>query len=306
MWKKRRTKKQVDKLITKNMGDTPLQSWEAFIHPTDKGTLSALKKIPLFDKACSKLISTIGEPVYRVRDMSSKIRITDKQLSRVYHMTESICHKIGIEMPTLYLELNRNPNAYTYGTEAFSITMTSGLLECLADDELYAVLAHECGHIACQHVLYHTVGGLLLGGGTIGMSAINDILGSTLLGGLIKAAAETSLQLAFYHWKRCSELSADRIAVYCCRDAAPVIKTMMRLSGGTSHINAEIDMELFLSQAEDYETMLTDKKINKALEFLLVYDETHPLTAVRAYEAQKFAASDEFKEIALKASAASV
>ena len=37
--------------------------------------------------------------------------------------------------------------------------------------------------------------------------------------------------------------------------------------------------------------------VNKGFEFLLTKNGTHPLLAVRAYEAQKFANSDEFKKI---------
>jgi Zn-dependent protease with chaperone function len=82
--------------------------------------------------------------------------------------------KIGIEMPELYLELNRDPNAYTYGTEKFTLVINSGLIECLQDDEIYAVLAHECGHIACKHGLYHTIGGMVLQGGAIGLNELSN------------------------------------------------------------------------------------------------------------------------------------
>ena len=72
---------------------------------------------------------------------------------------------------------------------------------------------------------------------------------------------------------------------------------MMRLSGGTTHIDSEIDRELSISQAENYQQITTESKVNKALEFLLTKDNEHPLLAVRAYEAQQFANSEEFENI---------
>ncbi len=234
-------------------------------------------------------------------NMSSKIRITEQQLPKVYFMVQSICNKIGIEMPELYLELNREPNARTYGTEKFTIVIHSGLLECFQDDELYAVLAHECGHIACKHGLYHTIGGLVLSGGEFGLHELGSYLnGKGLLGGWagsIVSTVDSALELALFHWYRCSEFSADRVAIICCGSAEPVIETMMRLAGGTTHIDAQINKEAFILQATDYIKCMEDDKINKGLEFLMTKNNTHPLLSVRAYEARKFVESDEFKKI---------
>ena len=108
----------------------------------------------------------------------------------------------------------------------------------------------------------------------------------------------TTLIRLLYHWYRCSELSADRIAVICCGSAIPVIETMMRLAGGTTHIDSEINKDLFISQAADYKQIIDESKVNKALEFLLTKDNEHPLLAIRAYEAQQFAVSEEFLSIA--------
>jgi len=261
---------------------------DCYLHEADKLALTALKKIPLFDKLCSKVISTINEPIYYVLDMSQKVQITDKQLPFVYHMVESISKKLGISMPALYLELNREPNAYTYGDKEISISITSGLLECLEKDELYAVLAHECGHIACRHVLYTTIGRFIINTSEKGLSFLDN--------GLIGSLVSIPLELAFSYWQRCSELSADRAAVVCCEDALPLIKSMMRLSGGTVHFN-EIDKDLFITQAEAYHEFISKHKSNKALEYMLTYWRTHPLHSVRAYEAQQWFESEEYQSI---------
>lgn len=289
-----KAKRWAKKIVRKNQSQTDPIDCEKYIHKTDRLALEALKKIPLFDTMCSKILSVIDEPVRNIEDMSSKIHITEYQVPKVYYMVQSICNKIGIDMPNIYLKLDREPNACTYGTEQISITINSGLLECLDDDELYAVLAHECGHIACRHVLYHTIGILLLNGGSMGLRKLENILSSGLVGSIVTSAIDSALELAFYHWLRCSELSADRVAVMCCESAEPVIKSMMRLAGGTTHIGSEIDMDLFVAQAENYQSLVEENKVNKALEFWMTFDSTHPLLAVRAYEAKNWAESDEY------------
>ncbi len=142
---------------------------------------------------------------------------------------------------------------------------------------------------------------MVLGVGKISLHELGDMLiGKGLVGNIVNgaiSAVDSALKLALYHWYRCSELSADRVAIICCGGSAPVIETMMRLAGGTTHIDSEINKELFISQAENYQEIITESKVNKALEFLLTKDSEHPLLAVRAYEAQQFAASEEFKAL---------
>lgn len=290
-WKARRW---VKKIVKKNNAtQTPIRC-DDYIHPTDKSALDALKKIPLFDKLCGKLVSIRSELQFSIENMASHVHITEHQLPHIYFMVKSICTKLGIDMPDLYLKLDRTPNAYTVGSDTHFIVIHSGLLECLEEDELYAVLAHECGHIACKHVLYHTVGRIILQGGNLGLGKLDALLNSTLIGSLITQAAMSSLELAYYHWSRCSELSADRIAVLCCEDANPVIESMMRLAGGSASLQYEIDRELFLQQAVTYKQQTSEKKAKKALEFLTTTHDSHPLLAVRAYEANEFAKTPEF------------
>ena len=300
LFKKIKATRWTKKRISENLKVSSPVNCEEYIHDADRKALAALKKIPLLDKFCSKVLSVINDTQRNLIDMSSKVHITERQLPKIYSMVKSICNKIGIEMPELYLELNRDPNAYTYGYEKYTIVVTSGLLECLEDDEIYAVLAHECGHIACKHGLYHTIGALILNGGYIALNELSNLFNKGIVGSIVSgvvSAVDNALELAFYHWYRCSEFSADRVAVICCGSATPVIETMMRLAGGTTHIDSEIDTDLFIAQATDYQQLTDDNKLNKTLDFLLTKNNTHPLLAVRAAEAKKFAETEIFKKI---------
>ena len=293
-----KAKKWVKKQMKKNLSTATPIDCERFIHEADKRSLSALKKIPLLDTVCSKIMSILQDTQRDIINMSGKIHITKQQYGQIYAMVESICKKIGIEMPKLYLELNREPNAYTYGTEKPTLVIHSGLIECLEEDEIYAVLAHECGHIACKHMLYHTIGGLLIDGGELGLDELKGLIRPKGILGMLTdgvvTAIDSTLELAFFQWLRWSELSADRVAVICCGGAKPVVETMMRLAGGTIHLDAEISMEQFAAQATEYQQLLSENKVNKLLEFWLTRRTTHPLLAVRAYEALQFEKTEEF------------
>ncbi len=261
---------------------------QEYLHDYDRKALRDLKEIPAFDKICSKFVQLFDEKTSNMTDMASKVRLSEEQIPRIYNMLPGICKKLGIDdVPPLYLELDRMPNAYTYGDKKPAITITTGLLECLSDEEIYAVLAHECGHIACKHVLYHTIGKLILNDGL-------ELLGG---GSFITATVALSLKLAFFNWMRCSDFSADRAAAICCGKSEPVVQTMMRLAGGTSHISDEINQDLFIAQAADYEQIRNKSKLNKFVEFAIISNQTHPLLSVRAHETSKWIDSEQYKAI---------
>ncbi len=286
--KNRKARKWTKKRIAKNVKTSNPVDYKAYLHSTDEAALENLKKIPFFDTLCGKFIEVFNERIWHVENMANNVRVSKEQCPRVYRMVESICVKLGIVMPELYIQLSRYPNAYTYGNKKVFITVTSGLLECFNDDELYAVLAHECGHIACRHVLYKTMARIILGGGEYGLSFLDKSLIAKLI--------TVPLKAAFYHWERCSELSADRAAVICCGDSTPVVKTMMRLAGGIADIDKELDVDLFVAQAADYKE-LTESKANKFIEYFIHGADSHPLLAMRARKAREWESSKEYQRI---------
>ena len=254
-----------------------------FIHENDKKALDALKSIPGFDQLTKAFMKVFSERTMKILNMSSKVRLSPEQCPRIYNLLVPICEKFAIPVPELYLELDRNPNAYTSGDTTIYITVTSGLLELLTDDEIQAVLAHECGHIICHHVLYHTMGRVVLNGAAA-------FLG---LGQLVS----TALSVAFSYWMRCSEFSADRAAAVFCGGPDRVVDVMLRLAGGTTDVASEINAQLFMEQAKDYEDYVDDSNWNKILEALTLMDATHPFLSVRAASISQWCKNTHFDRL---------
>ena len=249
-----------------------------YIHEDDKAALDALKAIPGFTPLIKAFMKNWNENQFRILNMSSRLRISEQQLPKYYRMLGPICEKLGIEVPELYIEMNVRPNAYTYGDTKPFIVMTSGLLDALPEELIPTVLAHECGHIACHHTLYRTMGSLILGG-----AAAIPGLGTMLT---------LPLQIAFAYWMRCSEFSADRAAILCEGNPENVIELCMRLSGYTKNITETAQKDLFLQQAVEYKELIKDNVLNQTMEFMLLAGQSHPMTAVRAYEANEWGKSD--------------
>lgn len=257
---------------------------ELLLHPSDKAALKTLKAIPGFTPFVKAYMKIINERQLRIVNKSSNLQISEKQMPEYYHMLLPICEKLGITMPELYLELNVQPNAYTYGDANPFIVMTTGLLETIPNDLIPTVLAHECGHIACRHTLYSTMGRMLLNG----------------MGRFIKdipALLAVSIETAFAYWMRCSEFSADRIAAICDGGHEKMAEVCFRFAGYDKDIYAQASLNAFYEQAEEYRDLVINDKWNKALEFILFSGCDHPLNAVRALECRDWAATDQFREI---------
>ena len=254
-----------------------------YIHENDRKALDALRAIPGFNQLVKGFMKIYSERSMNILNMSSKVRLSEQQCPRIYRLLPPVCEKLGIPVPELYLEMDRTPNAYTSGDTNIFITVTTGLVELMNEEEIQTVLAHECGHILCHHVLYHTLGRIILNGT------------ATMLG--LPPLATTAVNTAYFYWSRCSEFSADRAAALFCGGPERVVKIMMRLAGGCRDVSDEINPELFLQQAAEYANYVGDSKWNKVLEFVTLMNASHPFLAVRASAITEWCGSDLFRDI---------
>ncbi len=254
-----------------------------FLHESDKAALDALEAIPGFTQVTKAFIKAWNEKMMYIQNMSTNIRIDERQLKKYHDMLIPICEKLDIEVPDLFLTLNVVPNAWTSGDEKPYIVMTSGLLETMPEELIPTILAHECGHIACHHVLYRTMGQMILNGSLMMM-----------LGTGLGAFISIPLRSAFAYWMRCSEFSADRAAILCDGSADHLVEMCMRFAGFGNNVAGEMNREAFIDQARDYKKLIENDQGNQAMEFMLFRNNSHPINAVRALEAMDFASSQQF------------
>src|SRR5712691_6230178 len=115
------------------------------LHPLDLAARQQLEGVPLLQSAVKTYLSMKTERQVRQQLLCSAVRLGPHQVPEIYRMLPPICEAFGIEEPELYL--TRGPaNAMTVGYTRVAIIIYNELLEDLAEDEIQAVLAHECGH----------------------------------------------------------------------------------------------------------------------------------------------------------------
>ena len=107
---------------------------------------------------------------------------------------------------------NAFPNAYTLaiaGKQPF-IMLNTSLLELLSEEELQCVIAHELGHLKCDHGMWLTVGNVLATSTTNFLPVISG-----------------AIEEALFRWMRAAELTCDRCIVVhssvLCRAVLPAV-----------------------------------------------------------------------------------
>src|SRR6201999_2702248 len=75
--------------------------------------------------------------------------VTRQEQPRLYNLLENLCISRGIPMPKLKVMDSEALNAFATGLNRnqYAVSVTSGLLNTLDDDEIEAVLGHELTHI---------------------------------------------------------------------------------------------------------------------------------------------------------------
>lgn len=174
-----------------------------------------------------------------------------------------------------YVTRSRELNAYTFGLDTPKVVVLySALLQVMDEDELCFIIGHELGHVALGHTWLNSLVG--------GMAGIPSSSLASLL-----------LTMAFLRWNRACELSADRAGLLACGRVDKAVSALIKLVAGPQAATPE-GLALAYQQidAED-DTLLGS--LNEALG-------THPMLIRRINELRRYAASQEYRNLAAKVS----
>ena len=258
---------------------------EYYIHDLDRKAFAALNAFPKVVKLKELYIENYDEKTAKINFLSEAIRLGPNQMPEIYNLLPPICEKLGIKIPELYYVRSKVMNAATGGSVHPYIYVTSELVEKIPLNLISSVIAHECGHIASKHYLYHSLAMQIMKG--VDDSPLGLIPG-------VRKILNPALVKAFLFWERCSELSADRAAVLCDGGDQNTIDMLLKIHG---YDDAMVNRDEFLKQAMDLHDFVSDSNANKVIEQMLIQTETHPRLATRVYECHSWAVSERFSAI---------
>ena len=264
-----------------------------FIHPEDAATLNDLKSIPALPVLIKKVYEYGLEDIMWSNNVATNIRLSESQFPNIYRLLPPICERLGIPVPELYMNMTPIPNAWTSGNKRVYIVVTMGLVRRFSEEELIAVLAHECGHIACEHVLYSTLAEWIFSLGET-LSDGSDL--EQVVGKIVNIVGLKALRQKLFAWERASELTADRVGCYFT-SALTMTKVLAKLERIPPVILKDMDYYAWAKQGEDYERLKKGNTWNKIVRWVANSDMDHPYGPVRAHEVFSWEQSKQYNRL---------
>lgn len=84
-----------------------------------------------------------------VRTATGARPLTRKENPKIYNIVENLCMTCNMDMPKINIVDDPQLNAFASGIDkkSYTVTLTTGIIDRLNDDELAGVIAHELTHI---------------------------------------------------------------------------------------------------------------------------------------------------------------
>ena len=257
---------------------------DSFRHPLDLEATKAIKQIPGVDMMVRNLLGPMAEQIFYVENIASSILVGENQLPHLHQLLLEACKILDIEPPQLYIRSSPVPNAYTFamrGKQPFIVLHTS-LVEMLTPVEIQAVIAHELGHLKCDHSVYLTPVNLLI----LAAAVVPNV------GTILAQAIQTQL----LEWVRCAEFTCDRAAVLATQDPKVVMSVLMKLAGGSPTLAPQLNLDAFIAQARAYDE-ISNNEMGEMVKSSRTAQLTHPVPVLRAIEIDRWASSQDYQKL---------
>ncbi|MDJ0593763.1 MAG: M48 family metalloprotease [Pleurocapsa sp. MO_226.B13] len=267
-------------------------SSEAFRHPLDRQAEESLRSLPGFQLLANRFVEYFYERPQNIYWLGNSIQAGVRQYSTLYGIFRECVRDLDVyPEPNLYVSQNPYANSHALGRDRPYIVVNTEILELMAEAELRTLLAHELGHIKCDHTILIQMAIWTMGAASM-LGELTLGLGNLISSGVI---------LAFYEWRRKAELSADRAAMLVIDDLETVMQTMMKLAGGSKRYAHECNLAEFRQQAQNYQELDQDS-LNQIYKFLIYNGGngsflTHPFAVERLSYLEEWANSAEYQQI---------
>lgn len=267
-------------------------SSQAFKHPLDQQAEQALRSVPGFDLLAKSFSEYLYERPQQILLMGNDLKVGPRQYATLYGIYRQCLRDLDMSPePNLYVSQNPSANAYSLGSEHPYIVFNTALLDLLDEEEIRVILAHELGHLKCDHSILIQMSFWVMGAA--------NFLGDITLG--LGKAITTGLVYAFYEWRRKAELSADRAALLVTDDLNLVLRTLMKCAGGSQKYLHECNLEEFIRQGEAYRQLDQDN-LNQIYKFIIYNGGngsflTHPFSVERVHYLQQWFNSESYRQI---------
>lgn len=240
-----------------------------------------LRAVPAVAPVLKAVAGAFSERGERLLQVASSVRVGPKQYPQLDRVRNEVAATFDLaEVPELYVERSAQAYAFTAGIDRPFIVVSTGAVDLLDHESMRFLIGHEMGHVMSGHALYNTL-----------LRRLID-LSTSFAWVPAGALAMRAVIAALREWQRKTELSCDRAGLLACQDPQAALRTHLALAGD---LGGQVDIASFLAQAKEYEEVEDIR--DSLLKLLHTEHRSHPLVVVRAAELQRWAASEEYREI---------
>src|SRR5437867_2288804 len=120
----------------------------AFQHTGDREAMKKLARLPGMQTLIRKVSGSYFEKSLRMLNTADLVKVGPNQCPKIYELFRESWAVLDIpQIPEIYLATVYSPNAFSFGIQNYTVTLLSGLIDLLSEDELLFVIAHELSHI---------------------------------------------------------------------------------------------------------------------------------------------------------------
>lgn len=229
------------------------------------------------------------EKLYIIEYTGHYARVEECQYPSIFKRFKKLAERLDVRrLPELYVKPNPVVNAYAEGTDLYYIVLNTGLLDIMTEDELEVILAHELGHVKCDHMKHMTTVNMLRELGPVVLQLLN-VPGA---GALYKAA-----ELAMVNWYQKAEFSADRCALLGVQDLELVQGTLAKLAGFSQRHTEKMNVNGLVRQGRRHYEIGADSFIEKIIKVAVLLNLDHPVLVERIQEIADWSESAAYRRI---------
>jgi heat shock protein HtpX len=186
---------------------------------------------------------------------SGAIRLSETENSQIFWrlapIVKSLCDRMGLPMPRLWVIDQDEPNAFATGRNPAhaSVAVTRGLLQFMSDGEIEGVLAHELGHVKNRDILISSVAATIAAAITWaahmafffgGSRDDDDDRGNPIAAIAMMLLAPIAAGLIQMAISRTREFSADAASAQYTGDPGKLISALRKLEAGSQRIPMDV------------------------------------------------------------------
>jgi len=198
------------------------------------------------------------------RLLADNVLLNEVIAPRLYQICKEVKNKLNFKDEIeFYITQSARLNAFAingFGYRSHMICFTSGLIQCLNDDELAYVIGHEIGHLMFKHSQLNTVAGILANSEEPVSSQIRNL---------------------FSRWDKYAEISADRMGYIAQPNLETVGKTFFKLASGLSEEHLKFNISEYMKQLDKMKDLSRDELLS-----------SHPKNLVRLKCLELFSKSE--------------